>query len=246
MAKIDPEKERQRLAQFYAGQLDGELEKVAGEAYELSDLAREVLQAEGEKRGLSLQLAEHAPIPVKTAPKPGDPPEEDSSAAEDEDEEIPEPSGEIRVDPTEDARDMVTIRRFRDLPEALLAKGSLESAGIECALTDENMVRLDWLISNLLGGVKLQVTPDDAAAAQAILDQPIPGDFDVSGVGSYEQPQCPKCGSLDINFRETHPAAYAGLLVSLPLPLHRRAWRCQSCNTEWEDDGLPAADESST
>jgi hypothetical protein len=37
MAKIDPEKERQRLAQFYAGQLDGELEKVAGEAYELSD-----------------------------------------------------------------------------------------------------------------------------------------------------------------------------------------------------------------
>lgn len=246
MAKIDPEKERQRLAQFYAGQLDGELEKVAGEAYELSDLARETLNAELEKRGLRLQLAEHAPVPVKRAPRPGDLPMEDASDVEDREAELPDPAGESDSDAIDTARDMVAIRRFRDLPEALLAKGSLESAGIECALTDENMVRMDWLISNLLGGVKLHVTPEDAAAAQAILDLPIPEDFDVSGVGSYEQPRCPKCGSLDINFRETHPAAYAGLLVNLPLPLHRTAWRCQACNTEWEDAGLPAPEESST
>jgi hypothetical protein len=45
-------------------------------------------------------------------------------------------------------RNLVTIRQFRDLPEALLAKGSLESAGIECFLADENLVRLDWFISN--------------------------------------------------------------------------------------------------
>jgi hypothetical protein len=37
---------------------------------------------------------------------------------------------------------MVTIRQIRDLPEALLAKGSLESAGIEVVLTDENIVRI--------------------------------------------------------------------------------------------------------
>ena len=52
-------------------------------------------------------------------------------------------------------RELVTIRQFRDLPEALLAKGSLESAGIACFLADENMVRLDWFISNFVGGVKL-------------------------------------------------------------------------------------------
>ena len=34
-----------------------------------------------------------------------------------------------------------TIRQFRDLPEALLAKGCLESAGIEAFLSDDNMVR---------------------------------------------------------------------------------------------------------
>jgi hypothetical protein len=59
-------------------------------------------------------------------------------------------------------RELVTVRQFRDLPEALLAKGSLESAGIECFLADENLVRLDWFISNFIGGIKLNVHAPDA------------------------------------------------------------------------------------
>src|SRR5215471_3974856 len=43
--------------------------------------------------------------------------------------------------------DLVIVHRYRDLPEALLAKGSLESAGIEF-LVDDNMGRTDWFISN--------------------------------------------------------------------------------------------------
>lgn len=54
--------------------------------------------------------------------------------------------------PVVEFRDLVPVRKFRDLPEALLAKGSLDSAGIECHLADDNMVRMDWFISNLLGG----------------------------------------------------------------------------------------------
>jgi len=38
MAKIDPEQERQRLIAFYSGHMDGELEKVATQGYELTDL----------------------------------------------------------------------------------------------------------------------------------------------------------------------------------------------------------------
>jgi len=51
MAMIDPEQERHRLAEFYAGQMDGELEQVAGQAYDLTELAREALRAELAKRG---------------------------------------------------------------------------------------------------------------------------------------------------------------------------------------------------
>jgi hypothetical protein len=82
-------------------------------------------------------------------------------------------------------RKLVSSRRFRDLPEALLAKGSLDSSGIECFLTDDNMVRMDWFISNLLGGVKLLVNREDAEAATTMLDEPTPQLLDVEGVGEY-------------------------------------------------------------
>lgn len=73
----------------------------------------------------------------------------------------------------------VTLRQFRDLHEAFLAKGSLDSAGIECWLIDDNMVRMDWFMSNFFGGIKLRVKPEDVDAAEEILDQPIPEGFDV-------------------------------------------------------------------
>ena len=97
-------------------------------------------------------------------------------------------------------RDLVPIRRFQNLPEAQLAKGSLESSGIECFLTDDNMVRVNWLASNLLGGVKLLVNREDAEVAAAVLEEPTPEILDVEGVGAYEQPRCPECQSLNVNF----------------------------------------------
>jgi hypothetical protein len=239
MAKIDPEQERKRLEDFYAGQLDGELEKVAGEAYELSEIAKSSLKAELHKRGLSVELAEHAPITVKKAPLAGDPPEEEEG-----------PGLDLAAQELEDgveggADDLVTIRKFRDLPEALLAKGSLDSAGIECMLGDANTVRLSWVVSNAVGGIKLMVNAKDVGAAEEVLSQPIPHHLDVSGVGEYEQPMCPKCGSLDISFQELAPVAYLSMWLNVPIPFHRRAWRCHACDVEWEDDGLPDTEHTS-
>jgi len=68
--------------------------------------------------------------------------------------------------------ELAVIRKFRDLPEALLAKGALEAAGIESHLLDENLVRLDWFYSNAIGGVRLCVRVDDASAAFRLLNQP--------------------------------------------------------------------------
>jgi hypothetical protein len=141
-------------------------------------------------------------------------------------------------------RKLIVIRRFRDLPEALLAKGGLESAGIECILADDNIVRMDWFISNFIGGVKLQVKPEDAAAAADILDQPILEDFSVEGEEDYHQPRCPACESRDISFKELNrPLAYASAYIGLPLPLHRPAWRCHACGHEWEEAGGDAGEQ---
>jgi Putative prokaryotic signal transducing protein len=65
---------------------------------------------------------------------------------------------------------LVAVRRFRDLPEALVAKGLLDSVNIKCFLSDENTVRMDWLWSNALGGVRLWVREDDVAQAVELLD----------------------------------------------------------------------------
>jgi hypothetical protein len=68
--------------------------------------------------------------------------------------------------------ELAVIRKFRDLPEALLAKGALDAAGIESHLLDENLVRLDWFYSNAIGGVRLCVRVEDASAAFRVLNQP--------------------------------------------------------------------------
>jgi len=142
-------------------------------------------------------------------------------------------------------RQLVTIRQFRDLPEALLAKGSLESVGIECFLADENLVRLDWFISNFIGGIKLNVRAADAEDARKILDEPILEGLYVQGVGLYEQPRCPNCQSLDVNFQELdRPIAYMSAFLRVPMPVQRPAWRCHACNSEWEDDGSEGRAES--
>jgi Putative prokaryotic signal transducing protein len=135
MAQIDPEQERTRLASVYAAQTDEELESVAGQGAELTDIAREVLRAELSKRGLYIGQLEEISA------------EEDSA----------------------EFRNLVTVRTFGNLAEAELAKGLLDSAGIESFLFDENMGRLYWI--NVTQGIKLRVDPENAEAATGILDE---------------------------------------------------------------------------
>ena len=66
---------------------------------------------------------------------------------------------------------LVMVKRFRDMPEAEVAASLLDSAGIDCFLADENTIRMDWLWSNLLGGFKLMVRPDDLEEAKRILEE---------------------------------------------------------------------------
>ncbi len=69
---------------------------------------------------------------------------------------------------------MVTIERYFTLDRAYLARGLLESAGIECVLLDENIMRIHWLCGPAIGGVRLQVAEEDAASAREILDSAQP------------------------------------------------------------------------
>jgi len=71
----------------------------------------------------------------------------------------------------------VVLRQYRDIPEVMVDKTTLDSAGIECFLYDENMVRLDWFISNGIGGVKLVVGENALEEAERILAEAVRGNL---------------------------------------------------------------------
>jgi hypothetical protein len=64
---------------------------------------------------------------------------------------------------------LVTLARFGWLADADLARCRLEACGIEAFLPDEHMDSLCWHYAILLGGVPLQVRPEDEEDARAIL-----------------------------------------------------------------------------
>jgi len=79
---------------------------------------------------------------------------------------------------------LMMVKRFRDLPQAFVAKSILDSAEIDSFLADENIVRIDWFYSNLVGGSKLMVRPEDLDAAKALLDE---SENDANVAGDSEQ-----------------------------------------------------------
>jgi Putative prokaryotic signal transducing protein len=144
------ETERARLARIYSGMSDEALADFAADEKSLTETARQVLQAEMSARG------------IDAVKKP------EVVAAADEVLDVPfQPQNE----PRQYSGPLAMVKRFRDLPEALVAKSILDSAQIDSFLADENVVRIDWFYSNLVGGAKLMVRPEDLEEAAKLLDE---------------------------------------------------------------------------
>lgn len=65
----------------------------------------------------------------------------------------------------------VTISRHSTDVEANVVKGVLDSAGIPARLANEAIVGVAWHLSNLVGGVEVQVRAEDEEVARTCLDQ---------------------------------------------------------------------------
>lgn len=74
---------------------------------------------------------------------------------------------------------LVTVATF-DLPhKADLAKAALEEVGIAAEVNDREIVSMDWLLLNAVGGVKLQVAEADAERALVVIEPfTRPGEFE--------------------------------------------------------------------
>ena len=140
----------------------------------------------------------------------------------------------------EDDPDLVTVGRYRDSPEAFVARAVLEDAGIRCFLRDENTVGINWLWSNVVGGMRLQVAAKDEAAAREVLLAPAPGTFETDSGEEFVQPVCPRCGSTDVIANDPdRKVLAASMLIGVPIPHSKPSgeqWRCMTCGCVWADD----------
>ncbi len=68
-------------------------------------------------------------------------------------------------------QDFVTVKTFWSSYQANIVKSFLENEGITCFLKDELTVNADPLITNAIGGVKLQVPSSEYELAYSLLDE---------------------------------------------------------------------------
>ncbi|WP_111495422.1 MULTISPECIES: DUF2007 domain-containing protein [Marinobacter] len=63
----------------------------------------------------------------------------------------------------------VTVARYSLPFEAHVARARLDSEGVDATVADEHTIGMQWLYSDAMGGVRLQVRAEDEFRARAIL-----------------------------------------------------------------------------
>jgi hypothetical protein len=137
--------------------------------------------------------------------------------------------------------EQVVARRFTNVLDAHLAKSVIEAAGIDVELMDEHVVSMNWMYSNLVGGVTALVAADRLDDAHALLttsavlvDAP---DSAADGVDD----RCASCGSNE--FESFGPQSslliLTWLIIGVPLgwPMRRRI--CRQCGEPARRSGTP-------
>jgi hypothetical protein len=124
------------------------------------------------------------------------------------------------------AEHLTTIDTYFWLHEALVACCLLEGAGIPARLRDTNLIRLNWMYVNAIGGIRLQVPIARANEAHAILHS--------DAVTFEDMPSpapCTKCGaeSCQLVRRGRRVTFFTWLVIGVPLWLRPHFWKCNRC-----------------
>lgn len=128
--------------------------------------------------------------------------------------------------------DMITIAHYTNPLEAHIARGRLESEGIEAFVADENIVWANWLLSDAVGGVQLRVAMEDSVRARRILGEVAdPEENESEPAAPHSFSRCPGCGAytLDTSTLLSRLAFLSIALVNFPLPFTRQLKHCRQC-----------------
>jgi len=135
---------------------------------------------------------------------------------------------------------LITVRIFAAPWAAQLARARLEAAGIEAVVADEHLGRMFTL--NTVGGARLQVREEDAAAALDLLSREaaLPELYLVTEEDAA-RPRCPGCKSDRVTFERWSRLGFVSswILLGIPIPIPKSRWLCRSCGAAWKEEDLP-------
>ena len=123
---------------------------------------------------------------------------------------------------------MITVATFTKPEEAHLFSMNLESAGIESFIQDGNFIQVDMLLSNALGGVRVQVAEEDVPATREYLVA-----TNNSVIKAAAPPIiCPACGSSKTRLKS--PGFSIIAILTLGFYFGKRKVVCEDCGNQFE------------
>lgn len=129
---------------------------------------------------------------------------------------------------------LAVVRTYSHAMEAQMACGALRAEGIEAQIADEHLVTQDWLLSNAVGGVRVQVPTAQLEEARAVI-----GKIDAEAVAEDRPLICPNCESDDTRFEPAKGLKKVLLVVAIIVTggfalLMRPAYKhCNACGARW-------------
>ncbi|MFT4981322.1 MAG: hypothetical protein ACI9UR_001175 [Bacteroidia bacterium] len=131
---------------------------------------------------------------------------------------------------------LITIKVFSYDHETFLYEPKFKSEGIEYFLKDQKTVAIDPLVSNAIGGIKLQVRVEDEERGRALVAE-LEADNNASNLGDvilvdgkpFEKilDECPKCELEEVYLNKQ------SFLAGLFMPFARRYRHCEDCKHLW-------------
>ena len=135
---------------------------------------------------------------------------------------------------------IVIFQTYTDPINAHIVKGLLESNGIRCFLTDENIITVNTLYAQAVGGVKLNVFEKDIQIINVILASEVPvqelAGEDKSAVGIV----CPNCHSLNVAYGGSVKRKFTiwNIVIAFVFMIYpfymRKAFHCFDCDYEFK------------
>ncbi|OGU17142.1 MAG: hypothetical protein A2X61_07915 [Ignavibacteria bacterium GWB2_35_12] len=134
-----------------------------------------------------------------------------------------------------DIEKIIVFMTFDKPIEANIIMSKLESNGINCFLSDENIVSINLLYSNAVGGIKLHIFEKDLIEAQNLLMEL--NELEVEKESG--KIQCPKCLSYNVTKGPSSKKRYGfwTILISFLFFIYpfktKNVYCCFNCGNEF-------------